>query len=191
MSEPPSRLPSPVPLLTAIVLGLAALYAFYYYRVYLPPLQRAENERSAAGAIKRLTSAQADFRGNDRDQNGIQDFWTGDVAELFRLGLIERGVADADATSERPAVAYRGYYFVAMEWDDSETPPVSLRQGPGKNRHPTNFAFCAYPAEYGVTGKNTFIVNQHNTVRWRHTNGEPVKRWPSDQDLRHEWALGD
>ena len=42
------------------------------------------------------------------------------------------------------------------------------------------FAFCAYPAEYGVTGTKTFIVNEGNTVLWNDTGGEPVLEWPSD-----------
>ena len=152
----------------------------------------ASNERNAAGMIKTLASAEADFRGNDRDGDGVQEFWTGDVASLYYQfgGLIERGMADADARalSGRPPVAYQGYYFAVMEWHEGDEPRVHLTAKP---RHPTRFAFCAYPVKYGVTGRNTFIINEGNTVFWSHTNGEPVDTWPTDQDRRTQWALGD
>ena len=32
-----------------------------------------------------MASAEADFRANDRDGNRIQDFWTGDVAQLYGM----------------------------------------------------------------------------------------------------------
>ena len=34
-------------------------------------------------------------------------------------------------------------------------------------------------------------VNEGGTMRWRSTTGDPVLRWPSDEDMRHDWALGD
>ena len=46
---------------------------------------RSANERNAATSLKTLTSAEADFRSNDRDGNKIKDFWTGDVAGLYSM----------------------------------------------------------------------------------------------------------
>ena len=51
--------------------------------------KRSSNIQSAGNRLRSLASAQADFRGNDRDGNGIQDFWTGDVAGLLQHGLID------------------------------------------------------------------------------------------------------
>ncbi|MBI2900011.1 MAG: DUF2950 family protein [Planctomycetes bacterium] len=67
----------------------------------------AANERNAAGSLKTVATAQADFRSNDRDNNRVQDFWTGDVAGLYcidnssvggdsMIKLIEVSVALAD-----------------------------------------------------------------------------------------------
>jgi hypothetical protein len=159
----------------------------------------AENERNAATIIKTLCSAEADFRANDRDGNGVNDFWTGDLAGLLRFGLISRAVAEADLRPlvplVRKPVPYHGYYIIAMVTDESETPIEELRQETdkksGKVHHRTKFGFCAYPVEYGVTGRNTFIVNENNTVFWRHTYGDPMDHWPSHEDQRHDWALGD
>jgi hypothetical protein len=187
-------------LLICVLLGMAGL-GFFAYRRWKLPHEIASNERNVAAMIKCLASAEADFRGNDRDQNGILDFWTGDVAGLYRLQikgeelrLIERGVGDADVAplvSGTPPIAYRGYYFLAMKRDESETPPEDYRQGADKAHHPAKFGFCAYPVKYGVTGRNTFIINEGNTVFWSHTNGEPMDHWPSDQDRRQHWWLGD
>jgi prepilin-type N-terminal cleavage/methylation domain-containing protein len=47
--------------------------------------RRASNERTAATSLKTLTSAEADFRANDRDWNRINDFWTGDVKGLYTM----------------------------------------------------------------------------------------------------------
>jgi prepilin-type N-terminal cleavage/methylation domain-containing protein len=89
-----------------IVIAIIAIIA----AIAIPGLlssQRASNERNASASLKTLASAEADFRGNDRDGNGVQDFYTGDVAGLFTLApigvaesikLIELSVALADAS---------------------------------------------------------------------------------------------
>lgn len=201
---PPSRWTA-VALYT--VLGSPLLLIGYFVWAHVRSDNIASNERHASAATKLLASAQADFRGNERDGNGVQDFWTGDVAGLFYrpgpdgapLRLIEQGVADADARPLKPLpggpVAYHGYYFRVMTWDESETPREPLQKETdktsGKVHHPAKFAFCAYPVKYGVTGRNTYIINEGNTVFWTYRNGEPMDHWPSDHDRRHQWSLGD
>jgi prepilin-type N-terminal cleavage/methylation domain-containing protein len=96
-----------------IVIAIIAIIA----AIAIPGLlssQRASNERNASTSLKTLTSAEADFRSNDRDWNHVNDFWTADVAGLYvmtsaaKLGgtpndttdpsikLIELSVASAD-----------------------------------------------------------------------------------------------
>jgi prepilin-type N-terminal cleavage/methylation domain-containing protein len=96
-----------------IVIAIIAIIA----AIAIPGLlssQRASNERNASASLKTLASAEADFRGNDRDGNGVQDFYTGDVAGLFTLcpvavaesvKLIELSVALADAGAPFGAAA--------------------------------------------------------------------------------------
>lgn len=64
------------------------------------------NERAASAALKTLATAEADYRSNDRDGNEINDYWTGDVAGLYRnqLRLIPRESAEADARPLNPLV---------------------------------------------------------------------------------------
>lgn len=59
--------------------------------------QRAANERNAGGSMKTIATAQADFRSNDRDNNGARDFWTGDVAGLYAIDNTSTGSATPSA----------------------------------------------------------------------------------------------
>ena len=47
--------------------------------------RRAEQERCASTSLKTISSAEADFRSNDRDWNHVNDFWTGDVKGLYTM----------------------------------------------------------------------------------------------------------
>jgi prepilin-type N-terminal cleavage/methylation domain-containing protein len=96
-----------------IVIAIIAVIA----AIAIPGLlssQRASNERNASTSLKTLTSAEADFRANDRDWNHVNDFWTGDVKGLYTMTsaavsgnsnsttdpiikLIELSIASADA----------------------------------------------------------------------------------------------
>src|SRR5258706_772519 len=184
-----------IALIVAALAGVTAAVVWPRWRSKV----RAENERHAATMTKILSSAEADFRANDRDGNGVNDFWTGDVAGLYKYGLIPREVAEADLRPLVPLVPkpipYKGYYYIAMQRDESEKPIEDLRQATdktsGKVHHLSLFGFSAYPADYGVTGRETFIVNQNNTVRWRHTYGQVMDYWPNSAKLRNDWALGD
>ena len=117
---------------------------------------RASNERSSTSSLKTLASAQADFRGNDRDGNRIRDFWTADVAGLYgvvpvgsteMIKLIEVSVAGADFASagvaalgveglevvdrDRYAVAAPkyGYWYQRMLTDDESLPYQTNTEG--------------------------------------------------------------
>jgi uncharacterized membrane protein YkoI len=46
---------------------------------------RLANERSAVSGLKQITTAEADFRSNDRDGNRVMDFWTADVFGLYGM----------------------------------------------------------------------------------------------------------
>jgi prepilin-type N-terminal cleavage/methylation domain-containing protein len=59
--------------------------------------QRASNERNASGSLKTIASAQADFRSNDRDDNRVNDFWTGDIAGLYAIDNTSTGSATPSA----------------------------------------------------------------------------------------------
>ncbi len=83
---------------------------------------RAANVRDPQASLKTIVTAEFDFRVNDRDRNGIQDFWTYDVAGLCVLvpskydpgtrmwkkdaamvGLIDQPIAGAEAINNSTA----------------------------------------------------------------------------------------
>jgi prepilin-type N-terminal cleavage/methylation domain-containing protein len=100
-------------LVVVIIVGLAGVMI----PSLMPSCRGYNGERNASTSLKTLTSAEADFRANDRDWNHINDFWTGDVKGLYTLTsaavrgaqpsstldpsikLIELSVASADADS--------------------------------------------------------------------------------------------
>ncbi|MBI4565780.1 MAG: type II secretion system protein [Planctomycetes bacterium] len=59
--------------------------------------QRSANERNASASLKTLPTAEADFRGNDRDNNLVNDYFTADVAGLYLI-------VPADGSGNTPAV---------------------------------------------------------------------------------------
>jgi hypothetical protein len=152
-----------------------------------------ENERHASAALKTLTVANVDFRSNDRDNNGVNDFWTGDVASLYdlkprgsqepvKLILQEVAAADPSRPGGRP---YHGYWFVAMEKDENGEPyrQASGGKDSGEKKYNTSkFGFCAYPAEPGVTGKAVFIVNEGNTIFKRTRKLVPILEYPMSDE---------
>lgn len=145
--------------------------------------QRASNERNASTSLKTLVSAQADFRGNDRDENKKQDYWVRDVAGLYFLKplageairLIELSVAEADADPRetRPLKPKAGYLFAVI--------PVWQNGKPDASE--TSFAYCAWPVEYPKGGAMSFIVNQEGRIyKQDRKRGERITSWPASPE---------
>jgi hypothetical protein len=104
-----------------IVIAIIAVIA----AIAIPGListQRSSYERGASTSMKTLAVAEADFRSNDRDGNGVNDFWTADVKGLYTLTncavvgkaggtvdppirLIELALAGADSDGSTVAAA--------------------------------------------------------------------------------------
>jgi Protein of unknown function (DUF2950) len=176
-------------LLALFVVGVCVVYPQWRMRVMM------RNERSAGLHLRILCSTEADFRANDRDGNGINDFWTGDVSELSRLGLLPKEVGMADAHPITPLapkpVPFRGYFFEALATDDSVSPSESYRQDTdqksGKVHHLRKFAFVAYPATPGVTGRFVFIISDNNNLFYNHDWTRKPSGWPTDDELRSYW----
>ena len=65
-----------------------------------------------------------------------------------------------------PKTPFKGYFFTDItDWQKT-------RDGHG---------LCASPAEYGVTGQRTFIINHEGVIYSRDLgNAQPVTKWPND-----------
>ena len=157
---------------------------------------RSGNERAAPHVIATLCSAEALFRWEDRDGNGIKDYWTADVAGLYRYGLISREIAEADTAPLVPLVPtpipYKGYYFRALVADDFEIPSVPYRQvtdlKSGAVHHLEKFGFVAYPAGGLFPTTYMWIVCETNTSL-RSPMDIPVPvNFPSKQEFLSRWS---
>lgn len=156
--------------------------------------RRSRNDRSALTAMYTLKSAEQDFWENDRDGNGVRDYWTGDVSGLYRFGLLERGVAEADAHPLVPLVPrpipFHGYFFVVLTQDDTSIPPEIYGQETdlksGRVHHRTKFAFCAYPAESGVTGDYIYVTPEPYSGYSCPAKGRTIPR-NLTSDIDREW----
>ena len=170
-------------------LGLLAVVALLPGRLQS---RHTSEERPPSTALKTIASAQADFRANDRDGDGLNQFWRADIAGLYALApgggpairLIERSLALADA---RPAYDLsrdgerspkQGYWYRAIRHADEKTVDAVAR-----------FAAVAYPAEYPKTGKYTYILDENNTIfRADLGHGKGLEVYPTDDELRTKWS---
>lgn len=198
------RWPGSVKLLGWISLGVAALitahvgltgfrHGEFCWECVVP--EPPPPHRGWTASLKTLASAQADFRGNDRDGNGKQDFWRGDVAGLYTLTgqdgapiqLTERSVAGADAAPVTDVSAHTvrgpkaGFWYKALRHADED--PAKL--------DPNRFAFCAYPARRH-DGKSVFVISEENTIYKRKRPwsgpGDVPPVYPDPETLKREWT---
>ncbi len=78
--------------------------------------------------------------------------------------LVPEGFADASVeTPGRKAKPYHGYYFRVLREQGPNAPGGPHKYMAGKYMI-GGFALVAWPAEYGVTGVHTFIVNEDSLV---------------------------
>jgi len=173
-------------------LAFLALWGWHWWRVRV----LTENDRNGYSCLQKLCLAEFEYREKDLDGNGVNDYWTGDIAGLQRHGLIPREIAEADAEPLVPLVPkpvpYKGYLFRVLVADDSETPPEAYRQdtdkSAGKVHHRNKFGVVAYPAQPGVTGNYVLVVNHDHILLRKHVSEAPIpKSWPSDAEFPY-WS---
>ena len=102
--------------------------------------QRSAHERSALTALKTLIVAEFDFQGNDRDENGVRDFWTGDVAGLFCI-----------TSCSVPGNAEQPIKLLDLGYAGSDSNPLADGDAGGEYRGIDNFITHAHKAGYWVT----------------------------------------
>lgn len=184
-----------------IVIAIIAVIA----AIAIPGLiasQRAANERNASASLKTFTSAEVDFRSNDRDNNKIQDFWTRDVSGLYTLcpigsdqpvKLIDLSLCGADSnplgTAPTPSVSDHidnsyftirapkaSFWYLALENDDSGQPYAGASFGIA----PFTDLPWFHRTKFGFltypenysAGRQIFIVNEVHAVFRRVVVGE-------------------
>jgi prepilin-type N-terminal cleavage/methylation domain-containing protein len=123
-----------------IVIAIIAIIA----AIAIPGLlssQRASNERNASTSLKTLTSAQADFRSNDRDGNHVNDFWTANVAGLYTMTNAFIPGAPANSPTD-PSIK-----LIELSLASADADSTTVSAG-GENLDLTNFAVPSAKAGY-------------------------------------------
>jgi hypothetical protein len=102
------------------------------------------------------------------------------------IKLIEESMARADKSTGRGSYpSLEGtepkakYYFAALKKYGDGGKSIPYDDGTGRNRG--RFGAAAFPATYGrTTGKQTFIINEGNTMFSKDTGGKPPEEFPED-----------
>lgn len=190
-----------VPPLILLVAGIV------WYLLIHPQERRTRNEAAAAHELKQLTSHESSIRATDGDGNGFADYWTADVAGFYaltdvtggKLKYVDLEMAKADAAPMREAYKWSppaeptpkaGYLYQAMFLDENGNPYREDYDGDGNSYTGVNgYAFCAFPASYGVGGTKTFVVNWNGVVYGKDLGGKPITVWPGSDPREFGWQV--
>lgn len=133
------------------------------------------DELDAIEICRGYVEAQRRYASEDRDKDGMLEYaprlmstpghrdglyWEGTAEPLVPARLAEAEWGGVGRVSTKP---YHGYYFRVLDRQGSHAPSGAYNYVV-KNKLIGGFGLVAWPAEYGLTGINTFIVNQNGVV---------------------------
>ena len=153
------------------------------------------NELDAIEICHGYVDAQDEYAAEDRDHDGMLEYAThlmsapGQQNGLYWAGasqpLVPKGFALAawNGATKGDAKAYHGYYFRVLDGQGPDA-PGGAHNYLVKGKMIGGFGLVAWPAEYGVSGIHTFIVNQDGIVFQKDI--EPVAGKPSTPITRFD-----
>jgi hypothetical protein len=129
------------------------------------------NELNAMEICRGYAEAQLDYASEDRDRNGVLEYaqsilgspgkHDGLYSEDAPQNLVTKAFAAA-ANSAKPE-PYHGYYFRVLKSQGPEAAGGAFDYVVN-GKMIGGFALVAWPAEYGVSGVQTFIINHEGLV---------------------------
>jgi hypothetical protein len=174
-------------------------------RVEILARRVGRNELVAIDVCRAYVEAQMEYASRDRDGNGVLEYAQKIVSApgkkngLYFEGeqdnLVPKAFADAAAAlaaEGKKPLPYHGYYFRVLTAQGPDA-PGGARTYIVKGQMIGGFALIAYPAEYGVSGIKTFIVNHRGVVYEKDlgsatpalapqtTRFNPDKTWKAEQ----------
>jgi len=153
------------------------------------------NELDAIDICRGYVDAQMNYASEDRDKDGMLKYaphlmstagkhdglyWPGEANSLVPEGLAR---AAWNGTLKGSAKPYHGYYFRVLDGQGPDA-PGGTHNYYVKDKLIGGFGLVAWPAQYGVTGVHTFIVNQDGVVYQKDIAPDPVK--PAAPILRYD-----
>jgi hypothetical protein len=136
-----------------------------------------ENEVNAVEVCRGYVEAQNEYAAQDRDKDGVlkyaqkivstpgkQDglYWEGASDALVPKAFADAAAANLAEGAQKPD-RYHGYYFRILKAQGPDAAGGAFDYVV-KGKMIGGFALVAFPAEYGVSGVQTFIVNHHGLV---------------------------
>lgn len=118
--------------------------------------QVGANELDAIQACAAYVGVEADYAAKKRSAAG-----TAEYAESVASSQVPKEFAQA--AGPNPSKPYHGYYFRVLKEQGPDAPGGQHPYVLGKSMI-GGFALVAWPANYGVSGVHTFIVNQSGVV---------------------------
>ena len=141
-----------------------------------------KNEFSTIDVVQSYVQAQHEYASKDRDGSGVKQYsqifmshdgkndgliWHAEAGqESSPLGPLFAKASDEGYTPRKPGEnhkPYHGYYFTILKSQGSNAPGGELDYIIN-GKMTAGFGLLAYPAEYGVSGIMTFMVNQQGIV---------------------------
>jgi len=164
------------------------------------------DELDAIEVCHGYVEAQTKYASEDRDRDGMLEYsprlmsrpgrhdglyWEGAGDPLIPEGLA-RAAWDGPGKGEAKPKPYHGYYFRVLDGQGPNAPGGSHNYL-AKDKMIGGFGLVAWPAEYGVTGIHTFVVNQEGLVYEKDIAPVPGKPFlPITRfDPDHSWEPAD
>jgi hypothetical protein len=134
------------------------------------------HEMTAIDICRGYVEAQMEYAAHDRNGEGVLQYaqkivcspgkkdglyWEGEAGNLVPRGFANAAAA-LFAEGKKP-LPYHGYYFHILKAQGPDAQGGALDYVV-KGKMIGGFALLAYPAEYGASGINTFLVSHHGVV---------------------------
>ncbi|HYF49449.1 MAG TPA: DUF2950 family protein [Planctomycetota bacterium] len=150
-----------------VLIILAVLGAATWIWLWTRPKRTPAISPAACGRLKALAEAQEVYRRTDHDGDGIFEYahaLSGDnsLLELTAgkrdLNLIHTTLANAAIDEVKSAQPESGYYF-RMLYGQGPNAGTGARPYIASGKVTGGYAYVAFPAQYGETGRMTFLIS--------------------------------
>jgi hypothetical protein len=122
------------------------------------------NELSAIAACAAYVEAQRQYASEDRDKDGVLEY-APHMMSVADDAVMPQGLAEATWEGQKSsATPYRGYYFRILRGQGPHAAGGAHSYLVNNNKLMGGFGLLAWPAQYGVTGIQTYMVNQDGVV---------------------------
>lgn len=153
------------------------------------------NELDAISTCSAFVGAQYEYASEDHNSNGVREyaqklisspgtkdglFWpaSSDESESPFAAQVTKAIAEGYTKASDKPVPYHGYYFRTLKSQGMQA-PGGAKDYLVRGMMIGGFGLIAWPAEYGVSGIKTFMVNQEGVIYEKDLGTNTAKLVPS------------